>query len=241
MGYLGVIRHRVQFSENGTYFDYRTDGGQNVLFPITRLSMDIAINNRHEFVFLYQPLRLETSALLEDDLVVDSLLFPAGTPMGFLYNFPFYRFSYLYNFADGTDRELALGLTFQIRNATINFRSLDGELYRTANDIGPVPALKFRARYPVSDYFWLGTEIDGIYAPVSYLNGSDEEIEGAIIDASLRGGIPFREKGDIFFNVRYLGGGAVGTNEDDSGPGDGYVKNWLQFITVSLGLTYNFL
>lgn len=40
-----------------------------------------------------------------------------------------------------------------------------------------------------------------------------------------------------FLNLRYLGGGAVGTS-DDEGPGDGYVRNWLHFTTVSVGLIY---
>ncbi len=41
-----------------------------------------------------------------------------------------------------------------------------------------------------------------------------------------------------FVNLRYLGGGAVGTSEDETGPGDGYVKNWLHFGTVTLGFIY---
>ncbi len=36
-------------------------------------------------------------------------------------------------------------------------------------------------------------------------------------------------------------GGAVGTNEDDEGPGDGYVRNWLHFLTVTLGINWDIL
>jgi hypothetical protein len=60
---------------------------------------------------------------------------------------------------------------------------------------------------------------------------------GAILDASLRGGFTPREGLDVFLNVRYLGGGAVGTEEDFPGPGDGYVRNWLHTVSVSLGVT----
>jgi len=81
-------------------------------------------------------------------------------------------------------------------------------------------------------------EADGIYAPVSYLNGSDNEIVGAILDSSLRTGIKMKEPINIFLNLRYLGGGAVGTSEDNQGPGDGFVENWLNFATVSLGCVY---
>lgn len=52
---------------------------------------------------------------------------------------------------------------------------------------------------------WWGTEIDGIYAPISGVNGSSSEVTGALLDASLR---------------------------------VGYTKNWLHFITVSLGVDF---
>lgn len=239
IGYLGVLSHRIQSGENGTYFNYAKDGGQNNLFPVTRFSLDLKLNSKSTLVFLYQPLCLETAEILRDDLMVDNQLFPAGTPMLFLYNFPFYRFSYLYDFADGDD-ELAIGISLQLRNATINFQSLDGELFRTQNDVGPVPIIKFRARKNYYSGFWLGTEIDGFYAPISYLNGSDTEVEGAIIDASLRAGIVLPKDSEGFLNLRYIAGGAVGNSEDERNFGDGYIKNWLQFLTVSIGFSYEF-
>jgi hypothetical protein len=73
---------------------------------------------------------------------------------------------------------------------------------------------------------------------VSYLNGSTNEVVGAILDASLRQGIQINGPVKAFLNVRYLGGGAVGTSENDPGPGDGYVRNWLNFLTVSTGFVY---
>ncbi len=38
LGFLAVLDHNVQFSKRGTYFDYKSDGGQNVLFPVSRFS-----------------------------------------------------------------------------------------------------------------------------------------------------------------------------------------------------------
>ncbi|MEM7657207.1 MAG: hypothetical protein AAF399_13820, partial [Bacteroidota bacterium] len=63
---------------------------------------------------------------------------------------------------------------------------------------------------------------------------------GAILDGSLRFGSKMRETDRLFLNLRYLGGGAVGTSDDDEGPGDGYVRNWLHFLTVGIGYTYQF-
>jgi len=39
LGFLAVLNHKIQFSNNGTYFNYKEEGGQDVLFPINRLSI----------------------------------------------------------------------------------------------------------------------------------------------------------------------------------------------------------
>jgi hypothetical protein len=238
-GFLGVLDHKVQFSNNGTYFNYKEEGGQDVLFPINRFSIELDFNDRNTLVFLYQPLRLESQVLLENDLIVDDLTFPASTSIKLLYNFPFYRISYLRELLPTNEKyKFAIGGTLQIRNATISFESSDGTRFRTNRDIGLVPALKVKGTAQLDRKFYLELEADGIYAPVSYLNGSNNEVVGAILDASLRTGVRINTPVSAFLNLRYLGGGAVGTSEEDEGPGDGYVKNWLHFYTVSFGIIY---
>ena len=241
MGFLGVLGHKVQFGNNGTYFDYKKDGGQDVLFPIIRPSLELEYKKRNTFILLYQPLTLESQVYLNEDLVVDDLVYPATSSVKLLYNFPFYRFSYLRNVTPNAKRlDFAWGGTVQIRNATISFESLDGTRYRTNRDVGIVPALKIRSKYKVNPWSYLELEADGIYAPVSYLNGSSTEIVGAILDASLRGGVKLTDEVHSFLNLRYLGGGAVGTSNDPTPPSDGYVKNWLHFGTVTAGFKYGF-
>ena len=127
-----------------------------------------------------------------------------------------------------------------MRNTTISFESLDGTRFRTNRDLGVVPALKIRSRYLFNDKAYGELEADGIYTPVSYLNGSTTEIVGAILDASLRGGLKLTKEVDGFLNLRYLGGGAVGTSNNPTGPSDGYVKNWLHFGAVTAGFAYSF-
>ncbi len=184
---------------------------------------------------------LESQVYLNSDLIVDDLVYPATSSVKLLYNFPFYRFSYLRNVTPNAKKlDFAWGGTIQIRNATISFESLDGTRYRTNRDVGIVPALKIRSKYIVNAWSYLELEADGIYAPVSYLNGSDNEVVGAILDASLRGGIKLQEGVHSFLNLRYLGGGAVGTSNDPTPPSDGYVKNWLHFGTVTAGFKYGF-
>ncbi len=241
LGFLAVLSHKVQFGQNGTYFDYKKDGGQNVLFPVGRLSLELDIKERNTFVLLYQPLTIRTQTLLDNDIVVDDLVFPANSSVDLLYNFPFYRISYLRELLPKKPKfDLAVGGSVQLRNATITFESTDGERFRTNRDVGIVPALKVRSRYSLSELVYLELEADGIYAPISYLNGSDNEVKGAILDASIRSGLKVTDNVNAFLNLRYLGGGAVGTSEDEPEPGDGYVKNWLHFMTVTAGLTYTF-
>lgn len=241
LGYLAVLNHSIQFGSNGTDFNYVSEGGQDVLFPVSRLSLELAWGKKNTLVFLYQPLRIESQALLEQDLIVDNEVFPAGTGVNFLYSFPFYRLSYLRELMPENDKyKFAWGLTAQIRNATISFESQDGSKFRRNADIGFVPALKIKSTANFTERIYGEIEADGIYAPVSYLNGADNEIVGAILDASLRIGYKLEGPVRAFANLRYLGGGAVGTNPDDEGPGDGYTKNWLNFLTVSAGFAYDF-
>ena len=238
LGLLVVASHIIQLSNDGTRFDYRKDGGQDVLFPFFRLTTDLKFKGRHTIVFLYQPLKLTGETVLSEDVVFDGISFPEGTPLNSTYGFPFWRISYLYDFLRRRGDEAALGFSLQIRNATITFTSADGTLRADRRDVGPVPALKFRGRWGFDNGVFWGTEIDGIYAPVSVINGSDEEITGALLDASLRVGYDFTNRVSAFLNLRYLGGGAVGTESDPTPPSDGYTKNWLHFVTVSLGIDF---
>jgi len=241
IGFASVLAHHIQLGQNGTYFDYVKDGGQDVLFPITRFSLEMDVNKRNTFILLYQPLRIESQAFLRTDVVFNDITFPASTGINCLYNFPFYRFSYLRELMPDNPRyKFAIGGTLQIRNATISFESTDGTRFTTNGGIGPVPAIKIRGRAQLNNCFYAELEADGIYAPVSYLNGSDNEIVGAILDASIRTGAQINESVRLFLNVRYLGGGATGTDTGDVWPGDGYVKNWLNFLTVSTGFAFQF-
>lgn len=241
LGFVGVLSHKIQSSNSGTYFDYGKYGGQNVLFPISRISLELDFKNRNTLFLLYQPLRLESQTLLAEDLVVDDLRFPANTGVNLLYNFPLYRISYLRELLPNNEKySLGIGASIQVRNATITFESTDGTLFRTSRDLGVVPIMKTRFRTQHSDWLYTEIEADGFYAPISYINGSDNDVIGAILDASFRTGLKLNDQINVFFNLRYFGGGGVGTGDVEFGePGDGYLKNWLNVLTVSAGAVYN--
>jgi hypothetical protein len=241
MGYFGVLSHTIQFGRGarGTTFDYVTEGRQDVLLPFQRLSAEMHLKPRLTFVLLYQPLDVRTRATLQQELLLDSVVFPAGTPMDLRYGFDFYRVSWLYDFWRAPERELALGLSLQLRDAVIAFTSVDGTKQQVYTDVGPVPILKARARIPVNDRMWAGAEVDGFYAQGTVVTGStnvESSFKGAILDANLRYGFMVNESIDAFLNARYLGGGAEGGQQDPENPfSDGYTRNWLGAFSISIG------
>ncbi len=135
-GFTSVLAHHIQLGQNGTYFDYVKDGGQNVLFATNRFSVELETANRNTFILLYQPLRIETQALLRNDVIFYDVTFPASEGINAVYNFPFYRFSYLRELTkNNPDFSFAIGLSLQIRNATISFESTDGSRILTAGEL----------------------------------------------------------------------------------------------------------
>lgn len=237
LGFLWPAAHTIQFGKEGTAIDYVAEGGQDNLFPFLRPSIDLTLFDHHQVVFLYQPLRLVTTQQARRDLVVDDHVFAEGTPLRFTYGFDFWRLSYLYDLFAAPETELAFGASLQIRNADISTEALDGEHANYNRNIGPVPVLKFRARHDFNRWVWFGAEADGFWAPIRYINGGSADVEGAILDASVRGGAHLTPGVDAFINLRYLTGGARGTNSTTREPGDGYTENWLHFVALSLGFS----
>jgi hypothetical protein len=234
LGALAVLSHKVQFGEDGTYFNYVRRGGQDNLFFVTRLSAELNIVDRHSVIFLYQPLELSTRAQLERELRVDEARFAEGTGVTFRYGFPFYRLSYMYDVLSDSRRELSFGVSAQIRNATIEFAEVGGTTFKSYRDVGFVPLLKARGSYTWPGGEFLGFEIDGLYAPIRGANGSDNEVTGALLDASIRAGVTWLDRSRLFVNLRYIGGGSTGQGDPERFS-DGYAKNWLHLMTLSLG------
>ncbi|MEQ8459612.1 MAG: hypothetical protein RLO52_01720 [Sandaracinaceae bacterium] len=236
LGFLAVLDHDIRLGSDGSDIDYPSDLLQSNLYFVPRLSIELDIWRQHHLTFLYQPLDITSTAVLRRDLRIDGLDYPEGTPVRARYGFPFYRFSWDFDVLTEREMLLAFGLGLQLRNATIEFESLDGTLYRSREDVGPVPLLRARGRFPVANRFFFAFEVDGFYAPISVLNGSDTDVQGAILDASLRFGWRFMDHADAFLNVRYLAGGATGSG-DPTPTSDGQQSNWLHFLVVSLGAT----
>ncbi|HTV25222.1 MAG TPA: hypothetical protein VMG12_41295 [Polyangiaceae bacterium] len=233
-GFLGVLQHDYQQGDPGTSFDFHDEGAQDVLFPVSRYIVNVDVAERHRVSFVYQPLELRTRERLRRDILVDGTAYAAGQDMQFTYGFPFYRASYEYVAWHSDEARLGLGGGLQIRNATIEFAHSDGTNLVSERNVGPVPLLHASFRQALGELYWFELDADGIYAPIKYLNGNDNGVEGAILDANVRLGIDAAEHIAPFLNVRYLGGGAEGASEE--GDLADYTSNWLQFMIVSLGV-----
>ncbi len=229
-GFIDPLFNIGAFGERATRFDFIRDGGQKNLYFYSRWSAEISLHDRHTLVFLYQPLELESTFVPDREIRERSAVLSAGRPARVTFGFPFYRFSYLYDVLPSRRSELAFGFTGQIRNASYTFETLDGAQLGTVRSVGFVPAFKVRGRHTWDSGVFAGFEIDGVYAPLQYINGSDNETTGAILDASLRAGLKVDPHVDAFLNLRYLGGGA--TRE---GAGAESSKNWVHILFVGLG------
>jgi hypothetical protein len=242
LGFLRVHSNTVRYGQEGTLFRFTEEGGQDNLFPLTRLTAELSWRGRHTAILLYQPIDLRGETLLTRDVSFFDITFPAGAPLDVRYGFSFWRASYLYDFLASPEWELAVGASLQLRNATLTFTSADGARRWASRDVGPVPALKVRGRYAFASGVWVGLEVDGVYATGGFLNrdNTGTSFEAGLLDASARAGLRVSGALDVFLNLRYLGGGARGTNEEEaaSGRGDGYSSNWLDTFSVTLGLLY---
>lgn len=237
VGALGFVKHTFQTGKDGSAFDLKTEGNQSTMFLFARLSAELELAKRHSFIFVYQPLDIRTDAVAGRDLKFDQITFRTGTPIDIRYGFDFYRLTYQVDLFKSPRYELAFGLGGQLRNAKIVFTSADGQLRSVSDDLGFVPLLRLRARYTFQNGFWIGAEADGFYANIAGLNGGRSDVEGAIWDASLRAGLRLTSFMDAFLNVRYLGGGGMGTSSSgsDNLGGDGFTSNWLHAVVASLG------
>ncbi|HEX2574108.1 MAG TPA: hypothetical protein VH877_31470 [Polyangia bacterium] len=236
-GLIAPYSHIIQFGQDGSRFDYVHEGSQNVAFPTLRVSAELELGKHHNIILLYQPIDVRTEAVLRRDVRVDKIDFANGTPINLRYGFDFYRVSYLYDFYKDPRYELAVGASVQLRDASITFTSIDTQQRVVNTNLGVVPLIKVRGRYTFKNGFWLGLEADGIYAAGRIITGTVVNgFIGALYDISARAG--FRPTGflDIFFSLRFLGGGARGTERRPTPPSDGYTDNWIHTVAFTVGV-----
>ncbi|NCC13729.1 MAG: hypothetical protein EOM32_10205, partial [Spirochaetia bacterium] len=217
-------------------------GGQDNIYPFSRYTVGATVNEKHRVWFTYQPLRLETAVKFEAPVSIGAANF-ADEPMELTYSFPFYRGTYTYDLLGKYEEAyLGVGLALQIRNASIQFKAVDGGEMYVGQNVGLVPALAIYSEYRFSFGLTLSADIAGSYANLAYINGADYEFEGSILDASLRMSYAVQEDLSLFANARFFGGTSNGSSEAGgetwTESKQKYTKNNIASLTFSAGLTY---
>ena len=247
-GFVKVLSHTITIGDPGagnTPFDYVREGGQEILFPISRYSAEFGFGARHRVILLYQPILIATQVRLDAARTIDGETFAADEGLNVTYSFPFYRTSYLYDLLPSDAAEFAVGASLQFRNASVRFESTDGETIVVTQDLGLVPILKLRGAYRFANSAipgaFIAAEVDGFYASSAFFNGADFDFSGSIFDASVRAGFQPVPGLEVFLNARGLGGGASGTRpvvdrEFWTQSRDGFTDNFLTTLSVTLGV-----
>lgn len=241
LGVLGVVNHRIMYSRDNTHFDYVKEGGQDNLVSFQRHTAEMKMDDGARLRFVYQPLELRSRTALRRDIQVDNVPFAAGTPTQFVYSFPYYRGTYLWETLASDRYTLHLGLGLQIRNAKTEFQTLDGETLVSNRGVGPVPLLALAMSYRFSSNLALEFEAEGNHASSAIFNGDDEnETTGALVDTSLKLSSQLNSRFRAFASLRYITGGSRGTTRERDNPSsDGFSSNWIDLAAVSLGLVAN--
>lgn len=229
IGFLKVFSHQLQIGEDSTDFDFVNEGGQEILFPYSRFSVNVDLGSRNYLRFLYQPLTVETTTKVDgypqedgttDPLVIDGVTYPVDSGVDLKYGFDFYRVTYLFNAVSRPAWTLGLGASLQLRNASLVFESTEGDAIVVSQDLGPVPVVAGRVLYDPQEgaiapaFFEL--EADGFYASSAFINGADYEFTGSIFDVGLTAGYEANPATDLYVTLRVVGGGANGTRPADA-------------------------
>lgn len=247
-GFVKIWYHTIQIGETDDVLDYVKEGGQEILFPFSRLTAEATLADRHTIIFLYQPLEIITQVRFDEPRTIDGVVFgdegDGVEGVNLTYGFPFYRLSYLYDFAAADNLELSAGLSLQLRNATLRFESTDGAETVTSQDLGPVPIIKVRGEYQFPGTkvpgAFVGLEADGFYASSAFINGAEYPFTGSIFDASVRAGFEPVPGFELFTNIRALGGGANGTRPPENRTvwtqsRAGFTENFLVSTSLTIG------
>jgi hypothetical protein len=222
VGPLYVFHNEGRYGQGGTRYDAADVGQQRNLLPSQRMTVGLAFGERHALQFLYAPLQLVTTAQLPADLVFRGTTFPAGEVVEHRYLFDGYRATWLFSLVRGEKLTFALGPALQIRNAAVEFTATGADRYAIERDIGLVFAPTFLLRYQPSPKLWSELEVTALST-----FGLVGDVSGGIIDAALTLGLPVRAGADLFFRLRFYGGGAEVPRRE--------LENWGYFGVAAMG------
>jgi hypothetical protein len=196
-------------------------GQQRNLAVAFRLALETRIG-RHTVIATYAPLDLTTRTTFTRDFTFQTTTFANGTVVDHRYLFDGYRLTYLFSLLQTARFTLGLGASVQVRNASVEFRTVDASpaQFAVERDIGVVGAVRVRARFDAGVLYAL--------ADVDFFNTFGLGLPAGIHDVALTLGVPVVQGLDFLLRLRLVGGGADVPSRD--------LFNWGNFGFAVVGL-----
>lgn len=167
--------------------------------PFFRGAFLYKLKHKHNFVFLFAPLRIKYTGVLTNDLAYNNFIFRTGEYVVATYQFNSYRLTYAYSFVNSKRFEFKLGLTAKIRDAEISFdNNIHVESYLNTGFVG---LFHIDARCSVTDKFSVKLVGDGL--AVKY---------GRAEDFLLSFDYQINQKVSTYLGYRILEGGSDGSS-----------------------------
>ena len=187
-------------------------------FLAGRLWVNWAPWRRHEFRFVWAPLRIEGTQALKQPISFDDTQFATGIDTKGAYKFDTYRWTYRFVFYDGERWKWRIGGTLLLRDAEISL--LQGGAYASNSNIGLVPLIHFAGSVRFAQRWSAELTADGLY--VGKL--------GRAFDVALRFGFDVTDSWTAFAGYRMLEGGS---DNDDV-----YTFAWLHYAVFALAYRF---
>lgn len=222
IGAAYLFQNDGRYGANGTSYTAADVGQQRNLAVALRLAIEARLARRHTVIATWAPLDLTTRATLKRDLTFQTTTFADRSVVDHRYLFDGYRLSYLFGLVQGSRFTLGVGASLQVRNASVEFRTVDTApaVFAVERDIGLVGALKVRARFDAGVLY--------AQADVDFFNTFGLGLPAGIHDVALTLGIPVIPGFDFLLRLRLVGGGANVPSRD--------IYNWGNFGFALLGL-----
>lgn len=124
-----------------------------------RLSLFYNITKRHTVGFIYAPLSIRGTGILENEISFNGETVPEKTEVNAKYRFNSYRFRYLYSLIKNDSTNFNLGFTAKIRDAGIYLNNT------AKTNLGFVPLIFLGFSYKLYSYIIIESNLDAIISP----------------------------------------------------------------------------
>jgi len=160
---FGQTRNDVRIpNDTGTEFSLVDSFGKGP-YGAFRVEAAFDLNERHGFRVVVAPLEIESTGILNSDVLFAGESFDGGVSADAAYKFSSYRFTYRYRFYKGSTWQWKIGFTGFIRDARIALQQ--GNTFAEDTDIGFVPLAHLRGEASLSDRWRFLFDFDGVGAP----------------------------------------------------------------------------